>query len=272
MLNELKNRSSKSRERLGQLLREGGELFSVERAARILNMSNEEAAKTLARWRNQGWLARVKRGIYAAVPIEALNTTSAFEDAWVMVPELFEPAYIAGWSAAEYWDLTEQIFRDVCVYTNRPVSQRIQNIHNVSFIVRHRALSKQFGVKPVWKMGRKIFVSDPTKTIVDMLSNPQIGGGIQHVIDCLQRYLKSEHCNTTQLIEYAIKLGNRAVFKRLGYLATLILGSNHPLIAACEAYLSTGNAQLDPTRKANKLITRWRLLVPENLQINKAYE
>jgi predicted transcriptional regulator of viral defense system len=47
-------------------------------------------------------------------------------------------------------------------------------------------------------------------------------------------------------VEYAERLGNRAVFKRLGYLVET-LGRDEPeLIAACQARLSTGLALLDP--------------------------
>ena len=43
------------------------------------------------------------------------------EDPWVIAAQLYGPCYIGGWSAAEYWDLTEQIFRTVVVMTmHRP--------------------------------------------------------------------------------------------------------------------------------------------------------
>ena len=272
MMNESLNKSSNSRERLGKLLREGGELLTVDNTASILAIGNDDAAKALARWHNQGWFTRIKRGVYAAVPIEAATTEGALEDAWVLIPELFAPVYVGGWSAAEYWDLTEQIFRSICVFTARPVTKRDQTIHHIPFVVAHAAIGNHFGTKSVWKKEKKILVSDPTKTMIDMLSNPWVGGGIQHVIDCLKQYFKSSHFKETQLIDYAVRLDNGAVFKRLGFLASQILGDEHPVTAACEAHLSKGNAQLDPTFKGNKLITRWRLFVPANLSIGGGRE
>lgn len=271
-MEETQGKSSKSRARLSKLLRKGGEVLTVDNAARILGLDNDEAAKTLARWRNQGWLARIKRGVYVAVPLEARDTGQALEDAWILVPELFGPAYVGGWSAAEYWDLTEQIFRDICVFTRRPVAKRDQIIHNIPFAVTHSPPALHFGTRPVWKKEQKILVSDPAKTIVDMLSNPWTGGGIQHVVDCLQEYLKSEHFKERQLIDYAIKLGNGAVFKRLGFLTSRLLGDVHPLAVACEPHLSQGKAQLDPALKGDRLITRWRLFIPSLLQIGSKKE
>jgi len=267
MQQESKSKSSRSRQQLSKLLREAGELFTVDAAAGVLGTSNQVTAKTLARWSNQGWLARIKRGVYASVPLEAETTTQALEEAWVLIPELFEPAYVGGWSAAEHWDLTEQIFRGICIYTNRPVTKRDQTFHNIPFVVAHTQAKNLFGTKPVWKKEKKILVSDPTRTIIDMLTDPRAGGGIQHVVDCLYQYFKGDHFKDSLLVEYAERLGNGAVFKRLGYLASQMLGEEHPLTTICKNHLSAGNARLDPAQKADKLITKWRLFVPNNLQI-----
>ena len=258
---------SRTRERLGKLLREGGEVLSIDSAARILETSSVEAAKTLARWCNQGWLSRIKRGVYVPVPIEATGKDRALEDAWIIIPDVFGPAYVGGWSAAEHWDLTEQIFRDICVFTARAVPKRHQVIHNIPFAVTHVPPERQFGTKTVWTKAKKLSVSDPTKTIVDMLSSPWTGGGIQHVIDCFREYVRGQHFNAEQLIDYAERLGNAAVFKRLGFLAERLLGDNHSLMSDCKSRMSKGNAQLDPAIKGDRLITRWRLFVPSKLNI-----
>lgn len=265
---ELTGKSSRSRTRLSKLLREGGELLTVERAAEILEMDQVTAAKTLGRWRNQGWLARVKRGVYVAVPVEAELADQALEDAWILIPELFDPAYVGGWSAAEYWDFTEQIFRDICVFTARPVLRRNQRVHNIPFVVTHTLAEHHFGTKVVWKRNARILVSDPTKTIVDMLSMPWTGGGIVHVTECLRQYLRSQHFNERLLIEYTKRLNNGAVFKRLGYLTSQLMGDEHPVVIACQANLTAGKAQLDPALKGDRLITRWRLFVPSKVQMS----
>ena len=47
MIEESMERRSGSRERLSKLLREGGTLLTVESAARILDVTNDDAAKAL---------------------------------------------------------------------------------------------------------------------------------------------------------------------------------------------------------------------------------
>lgn len=271
MSNESHIGRPRTRERLGKLLREGGDVLTVEAAAKILGGDREDAAKSLARWCNQGWLSRIKRGVYVPVPIEATCRERAIEDAWIIIPDLFSPAYVGGWSAAEHWDLTEQIFMNICVFTARPVPKRHQEFHNIRFVVTHAPIEQHFGLKTVWKKQKKLLVSDPGRTIVDMLSSPWTGGGIQHVIDCFREYSRSSHYSADQLVNYAGRLGNAAIFKRMGFLAESLFSDDHNLVVACRTRLSKGNAQLDPALKGDRLVTRWRLFVPSSLSIDKEW-
>jgi predicted transcriptional regulator of viral defense system len=258
---------NRPKEKLGALIREAGEVFTVSAASKMLGTSNAETAKTLARWAEQGWLTRIRRGLYAVVPIEAVDTKQTLEDTWIIIPELFSPCYIGGWSATEHWDLTEQLFRDICVLTEKQVIHKKQEIHNISFMLTHIPSSLNFGTKTVWKKNKKIQVSDPSKTILDMLYIPQLGGGIQHVIDCFKEYIISPHSNLEQLIEYAIKLNIGAVFKRLGFLSSKLIGENEPITLVCHQHLTKGITHIDPSFKEGKLVGYWRLIVPENLQL-----
>ena len=108
----------------------------------------------------------------------------------------------------------------------------------------------------------KINVADPTRTILDVLDTPALGGGIRSVLDMLKTYLASKYRDPQLLIRYADQFGNRAVFKRLGYLAAIFFPSEVELVAECRKRLSAGNAKLDPKLPADRLITTWRLWVP----------
>ena len=106
-------------------------------------------------------------------------------------------------------------------------------------------------------------VSDPHKTIIDMLDDPMIGGGIQHVADCLSVYLKRIDRNDELLIEYADRLGNGAVFKRLGFLLEQSKESRL-LRSMCAERMTSGNAKLDPAVSGGKIVSRWRIVVPRH--------
>jgi predicted transcriptional regulator of viral defense system len=252
------------RERLSAIIRETKGTISVKEATDILSVSPTDAAKMLSRWAKKGWLSRVRRGLYVRVALESRTTDISLEDPWIIAERLFSPCYIGGWSAAEYWDLTEQIFSTVVVLTTQKPRDRAPVIKGTSFMLRTISEKALFGTKPVWKGKVKISVSDPTRTILDMLTDPKLGGGIRPTVDMFLSYLKSENKNIQLLIDYAKRLGNGAVLKRLGFLLERYAPGQEAAISECKAQLTKGNTKLDPSLKADRLITRWRLWVPMN--------
>lgn len=253
----------RGRDQLRQVLRRSGEVVSVNDVSGILDIERLAASKLLARWNDQGWMRRLRRGLYTPVPPEALGQEQVLEDPWVVVPELFSPAYIGGWSAAEHWGLTEQIFRSICVMTERPIREKRQTIEGIPFELKHVRAETRFGTRAIWRGKVRIDVSTPAKTIIDMLDDPAIGGGIRHVADCLEEYFARDDASEDELLKMAERQGNRAVFKRLGFLAERLPGRD-ALAQACRVHLSQGNAKLDPTLPCPKLVTRWRLWVPSS--------
>jgi predicted transcriptional regulator of viral defense system len=251
----------RARAQLASVVARAGDLVRIDDAVEALSLSRADAAKRLSSWTAQGWLRRVGRGIYAPVSLDTLDAARVLDDPWVLVPALYAPAYIGGRTAAEHWDLTEQIFDDIVVVTAQPVRERRQARHGARFTLSHRREDKFFGTKPVWRHHTKVPVSDVYRTIVDMLDEPSLGGGIQQVSDCLRAYLKRKDRDDRRLIDYAARLGNGAVFKRLGFLAESEDGAA-TLAEQCVAHLTAGNARLDPALDCPRLITRWRLFVP----------
>ena len=251
------------RERMAAIIRGTKGTISVEDAARILDVSSTDAAKMLSRWTQKGWMSRVRRGLYVSVPLESRTADVPLEDPWLIADRLFSPCYIGGWSAAEYFDLTEQIFNTTMVMTVQKPRNRRPDIKGTAFMLRTISEKAIFGLQPVWRGQVKISVSDPTRTIIDMLVAPVVGGGIRPVKDMLENYLRSENKNLEQLIEYGEKLGNGAVFKLLGFLLEKIAPDENKAIEECYKRLTSGNAKLDSKLTNIKLITRWRLWVPE---------
>ena len=249
-------------QQLAQLVSATGDVIKIDDAERVLGISRVDASKLLSRWKKQGWVRRVGPGTYVAANLDSLTSEHVLEDPWVLVPALFEPAYIGGRSATEYWDLTEQIFNDTMVMTAAKIRQRNQIRHNNKFSLKHIDPKRIFGTKTIWRGQSRIAISDVHRTIVDILDDPAIGGGIQHVEDCLKAYLRREDSDTKQLIKYGDRLNNGALFKRLGFLAERC-GATKSLIAECKKRLTSGNAKLDPALDCNKLVTPWRLWVPQ---------
>lgn len=251
----------RGRARLSAVITAAGDVVRIDDTVQALDVTRERAAKLLSRWAEQGWLRRVGTGTYVPVQLELLNSEQVVQDPWVLVPALFGPAYIGGRTAAEHWDLTEQLFRDIVVFTSRSVRHKTVEQQSAVFTLKRIREELIFGTKTVWRGQTRISVSDIHRTIVDMLDDPAIGGGIQHVEDCFSQYMKRSDHDPAKLVEYAERHGNGAIFKRLGFLA-----ERHPdgqaLVKAARSRLTKGHAMLDPALACEKLATRWRLRVP----------
>src|SRR5438105_1213817 len=131
------NQLPRGRAQLRQVLAGSGDVVHISDVTKALAVSRTEAAKRLARWREQGWLRRVGSGAYVPASIDTLGSERVLDDAWVLVPALFAPGYIGGRTAAEHWDLTEQIFKDVVVITGLPIREKRQERQGFQFTLKH---------------------------------------------------------------------------------------------------------------------------------------
>lgn len=251
------------RAKLARVIRGAGDVVRIADAVNELGIGRVEASKLLSRWAKQGWLKRIGPGLYLPVSLDSLESTHVLDDPWVLVPNLFAPAYIGGWSAAEYWDLTEQIFREIVVITAQHVRTKTHEVHGATFMLQHTQEDHLFGTKTVWRGQTRIAVSDIHRTIVDMLNHPSLGGGIQHVADCFDNYLKRSDRDLEKLVSYAARLGNGAIFKRMGFLAERA-SDGKALVDKCRENLTKGHAKLDPALQCPRLVTHWRLRVPDS--------
>jgi predicted transcriptional regulator of viral defense system len=254
--------SQRNRAYLEQLHRGAHGAFDVREASTILGVSQQEAGQLLGYLARRGWLSRVRRGLYVAVPLDARHSGKWIEDTWVVADRLFSPCYIGGWSACEHWDLTEQVFRTLLVVTARRVRHRDEEIQGIPFRLTVRSEEAFFGTVLVWRGQNRVAVSDPSRTVIDVLDNPGLGGGIRTVADVLVEYLRSEHRDDERLVDYGDRLGNRAVFKRLGYLLEHGHVQAPDLAQACLARRSRGLAKLDPAADTpGRIVRRWGLRV-----------
>ena len=191
---------------------------------------------------------RVRRGYYATVPLDAVVPTEWREDPWLIASKIFGPCcYIGGWTACEYWNLTDQLFNATVLFTTRKVRNTVTEVQGFPIRIKHTMPEKIFGTQPAWKGRSKVNVSDPSRTIVDILDAPEVGGGIRHVAEVMESYFSSEHIDEALLLEYAEHLGNRTVFKRLGYLLEALDIEALELAHACREKISSGISLLDPS-------------------------
>jgi predicted transcriptional regulator of viral defense system len=252
---------TENRRRLTRLLRSTTGPFTVRDAAALLDMSAPRAGRFLAYLASRGWLTRIRRGLYTAVPLEAADPAGWTEDPWVVAAEVFAPCYVGGWSACEHWGLTDQLFRGVVVVTTKWVRDRTPSIQGTTYRVKVIKPERMFGTRGVWRGGVRVDVSDPTRTVLDLLDDPALGGGIRHVGDVVHEWFEGELRDEGRLLEYAVRLGNRSVYKRLGFLIERLDLPAADTLEEAQRRMSKGVIRLDPSGpEGGHRVPRWNLI------------
>ena len=246
-------------------------LISVPAAAQALGTSRELAAKRLAALARRRWLLRVRRGLYLVLPLEAEpGQRMMAEDPWILASVAFAPCYIGGWSAAEHWGLTEQIFRPTLVVTAANVRSRTTTLAGHEFRLFQVPASRVSGsLVPVWRGAERVQVSSRERTIVDCLRNPGLCGGIRSLVELMTEYGEAPERDFDKLGAAARQAANGAAWKRLGYIAESLWPLETKLISQAKRHLTKGTTRLDPAiQSTGRLVARWRLWtnVPVNSQ------
>ena len=241
--------------------------FTVREAAVALEFGIPQTRRFLAYLAERGWLVRVHPGLYATVSLEVASPAEWREDPWVVATKLFGPdCYLGGWTACEHWELTDQLFHGTVVFTTRRVRSVEAEVQGFPFRVRRISPERVFGTRPVWRDRTRVQVSDPTHTVVDVLDRPSLGGGIRHVAEAVSEYFRSEHRDDELLVDYMMKVGNGAAYKRLGYLLEELDIAALALIRECREGITAGISMLDPDLPRRGPSTRrWNLRVNGNV-------
>ena len=238
--------SGTGRLELAAVMSGGRRVVTPDDVVETLAVDAPAAAKKLARWCEQGWLRRARRGLYVPVPVDASDAGSWTEDPWVLAEAVWAPCCFTGWTSAGYWSLTDQMFRTTVVKTSGRVRRAQNRLLDHDYLVGHLASEHlTWGLAPVWRGERRVLVADPGRTVIDVLDDPALIGGARHAAEVVASYL-SDHPAAT-LLEYGDRLGNRTVFKRLGYIASRARLDVDGLVAACADRISAGVALLDPS-------------------------
>lgn len=247
-------------------------IITAEAAARAWRRDPRIASKRLARLARSGWLRRLSRGTYQVAPLEATTSSQApYEDAWVLASAVFAPCYIGGWSAAEHWGLTEQIFRDTFVVTAANVRTTHTRVGGLEFRLARVAPERAVGDARVWRRTSRVACSSPERLLVDAGNSPAWVGGVRHLVEILDRYSDRSSHDFDALDLALEQYGRGAGAKRLGYLAERRMVTVESETAReclrrireiTHARRTTGVVKLDPNlRRGEAMDTAWGLWI-----------
>ena len=204
------------------------------------------------------WIRKIRKGIYVIVPFEAgeKGADSYAIHSFVIGSLLIKPYYVGYWSALNYYGFTEQT--PLCVYIATPKPKNSRKILNVEFKFVTITPRKMFGITTAMIEDSPVNISTPEKTFVDCLDHPEHAGGSDEVAKAL--YFSAGELKLKTLAKMAIKIGNSAVIKRLGYISEILeLGECLDVLESAE--IKRGYSLLDPLfPRKGKIKEKWSLV------------
>ena len=232
-------------------------IFTIEDASRLLGPG---AKKIVHRLATKKWVLPLKRGLYAMVPLDVgVKGSDAFVvHNFVVASMLTEPYYIGYWSALNHHGLTDQIPRTTFIATTK-AKHPVQVLDAEYYFVK-LTQRKFFGWQEVEIEDHAIRISSPEKTIADCLDHPELCGGIEQIARAI--YFYHDEINLKRAVEYARRMRNSTILKRLGYMldATGLLPQYEELFGGYRP--SAGYPRLDPLSPESGMHdSRWKLLV-----------
>lgn len=228
---------------LSQLASQNNEIFTIDDLAEALDTTYESAKTTASRLANNGWLTRLKPGLYLVVPLAAGEDSQYTAHEYHIASHLVEPMYIGYWSALNFHGFTEQVPRSVYVATTKRLPDR--TVHDVEYHFVTLAERKFFGHQNYAVAGQTVPIATPEKTLADCADQPNHCGGIRELAKGIQK--GADRYDPSTLIEHALRMENGAALKRLVYLMDHY-GVTVPEREEVTAKFTSGASPLDPTR------------------------
>ena len=200
-------------ELLRALVNEGHRIFSADQArqmARQLSISEAYVVEALHHLKHRGWIRSIKRGVYAITEESGFSSPPhEYEIAMALVT----PSAISHWTALYHHHLTQQTPQTIFALT--PTGTRVPDtVKKSRYHFIHMKPDHLFGIEEIWIGEGKVRITDPERTLLDGLRQPQFCGGIQEVLAGFDA--RWPHLDIQKIIQYALRLDG-ATISRLGW-------------------------------------------------------
>ncbi len=232
--------------------------------------AGERAVEAILAYHHRtGRLVRVRRGMYAVIPLGADSTTYPI-DPFLIASQLAEDATVSHHSALEFHGRAYSIFEHLTYSASHPSQaqsfrgQRFQGTAFPRALVR--AGKTQFGVITGERMGMPLSVTSLERTLVDVLDRPLISGGWEEIWRSLEMV---EFFDTDVVVEYVLLLNNATTASKVGFFLEQhrdqLMIENNQLKCLQRLRPSQPHYMDRVKRTVGHLVANWNLVVPRDV-------
>ncbi|OPY42942.1 MAG: hypothetical protein A4E41_00055 [Methanoregulaceae archaeon PtaU1.Bin066] len=235
-----------------KLIAKDKQIFTTNDLYEKTKRNKEVLNVVLSRLENKGYIEKIQKGKYLIIPLNSEKGKYTLHE-FIIGSSIVTPSAISYWSALNYHGLTEQIPSTVFIQTTKRKNKQIVEIFGIKYQIVRVKEEKFFGQKKEWIEDIPIMITDKEKTIIDCLDMPQYSGGIIEVA----KAIKYNSLDYELISDYAQKIGNIAVIRRLGYFFDLMDMQHNLPLPKSKKYL-----RLDPTMPiSGNNNPKWKLII-----------
>src|SRR5258708_2824934 len=107
-------------------------------------------------------------GVSYPLPSAAAHHPAAWsEDALIVAGAIWSPCYFTGWTAANHWALTDQVFRSTIVKTTGRVRSSSVQVLEHEYVLSHvMPRDIEWGMRTEWRTEVRLQFADQARTVV----------------------------------------------------------------------------------------------------------
>lgn len=151
------------------------------------------------------------------------NKYTLQKDPLVVASNITWPSYVSCWPALRYYNLTEQLPQVIFIITTRARKNREINLDNSKIIFIKTKPKYFFGYKKERYGNFNIFIADKEKALIDSALFRKIS--FSEISEIVKN--NRDELNENIIINYLIKIKNKALIKRFGFLLDKIGADNY---------------------------------------------
>jgi len=178
-------------------------VFNLNIIKNIIKKDNNYAKLVVYRLKKDNFIFEIEKNKYTLK-----------KDAILISSRIIWPSYISGWSALRYYNLTEQLPQTILIITTRARKKKEIKFNNSRIVFTKVRQKYFFGYRKERYGEFDIFVADKEKALIDSVLFKKIS--FSEICDITKNNLND--IDIDLLIEYLIKIKNKTLIKRFGFL------------------------------------------------------
>lgn len=236
-------------------------IFSIDDAIKFLKNNYRASLISTKNLVSKKYVKKVRRGLYYVIPFEKTGRWfEGFEPDKFLIASKLIDGFLSHNSALEIHGVFENPTNEVYICSQT----KIPDVKVGQFKYSIIKTKHYFGFIPISYNGKKIFVSDIERTILDCLRNVNYVSSLE---DMLKAISKFETIDFEKLFEYLKKVDEVSLYSRVGYVMDLLkfkIKTPDWFRQKVAKKLSERTYYLDSTKKgSSRHVKEWKLMVPE---------